>query len=88
VLIDMNLPDGNGIDWIPELREQNPDLAIIVVTGHGDIPAAVEADAEGGGPLPDQAGEHVRGRRLPGKSLELEKMRRKIRNPAEDGEKG
>lgn len=47
VLLDLHLPDGNGLDWIPELREEFPDVAIIVVTGHGDIPQAVEAMRRG-----------------------------------------
>jgi DNA-binding NtrC family response regulator len=47
VLLDLQLPDGNGLDWIPDLREEDPDVAIIVVTGHGDIPQAVEAMRRG-----------------------------------------
>jgi len=47
VLLDLQLPDGNGLDWIPELREEFPDVAVIVVTGHGDIPQAVEAMRRG-----------------------------------------
>lgn len=42
-ILDMNLPDGNGLDWIVELREAYPDLPLIVITGLGDIPTAVEA---------------------------------------------
>ena len=43
VILDLILPDGNGIDWIPELKETCPDIAIVVITGAGDIPVAVEA---------------------------------------------
>jgi DNA-binding NtrC family response regulator len=43
VLLDLNLPDGNGLDWIRTLREEYPDTAIIVITGRGDVPTAVEA---------------------------------------------
>jgi DNA-binding NtrC family response regulator len=46
-ILDMNLPDGNGLDWIPELRQGWPDLPIIVITGLGDIPTAVEAMRRG-----------------------------------------
>jgi DNA-binding NtrC family response regulator len=42
-LVDQLLPDGNGVELIAELRVANPDMAIVVVTGRGDIPAAVEA---------------------------------------------
>jgi DNA-binding NtrC family response regulator len=47
VILDLMLPDGNGIDWIPDLRATVPDIAIIVVTGGGDIPVAVEAMRRG-----------------------------------------
>ena len=47
ILLDLNLPDGNGMDWISELREQQPDIAIVVITGIGDIPSAVEAMRRG-----------------------------------------
>ena len=43
VLLDLILPDGKGIDWIQELREKHPDIAIVVITGHGEIPLVVEA---------------------------------------------
>jgi len=43
VLLDLNLPDGNGLDWIRDLRTEQPEIAIIVITGRGDIPTAVEA---------------------------------------------
>lgn len=47
VLIDQKLPDGNGIDLIAELRSANPDIAIVVITGAGDVPLAVEAMRRG-----------------------------------------
>lgn len=47
VILDLILPDGNGIDWIQELRETCPDIAIVVITGAGDIPVAVEAMRRG-----------------------------------------
>jgi DNA-binding NtrC family response regulator len=43
----MRLPDGNGLDWIAELRDVHPGLVIVVVTGHGDVPLAVEAMRRG-----------------------------------------
>jgi len=47
VLLDLNLPEGNSIDWISELRENYPDLSIVVITGFGDVPTAVEAMRRG-----------------------------------------
>lgn len=47
VLLDLALPDGNGIEWIADLRADRPDLAIVVITGTGDVPSAVEAMRQG-----------------------------------------
>ena len=47
ILLDLKLPDGNGLDWIPQLRENFSELAIIVITGVGEIPVAVEAMRRG-----------------------------------------
>lgn len=47
ILLDLNLPDGNGLDLIPDLRENFPDVSIIVITGIGDIPLAVESMRRG-----------------------------------------
>ena len=48
VLLDLFLPDISGFDVLERTREQRP--VIIMITGHGDIPAAVhamQAGAEG-----------------------------------------
>ncbi|PKP34468.1 MAG: hypothetical protein CVU00_06810 [Bacteroidetes bacterium HGW-Bacteroidetes-17] len=42
-LIDMHLPDGNGLEFLVELREKNINCAIIVLTGSGDEESAVAA---------------------------------------------
>lgn len=47
VILDQKLPDGNGIDWISDLRASHHDIAIIIITGAGDVPLAVEAMQRG-----------------------------------------
>jgi DNA-binding NtrC family response regulator len=47
VLLDLVLPDGKSFDFIQEIRQSNPDTAIVVITGYGDIPLAVEAIQRG-----------------------------------------
>lgn len=36
VLLDLNLPDMNGIDLIPQIKDQYPDTLIIVISGYGE----------------------------------------------------
>lgn len=47
VLLDLNLPDGNGLDYVEELRQANRAMAIVVVTGQDDIAVVVEAMRRG-----------------------------------------
>ena len=47
VIVDQILPDGSGIDLVPELRALSPDIAIVVITGAADVPLAVKAMQEG-----------------------------------------
>lgn len=47
IILDINLPDGNGIDFIQTARTNDPCIPIIVITGEGDIPLAVEAMQRG-----------------------------------------
>ncbi|MFN3976852.1 MAG: sigma-54-dependent transcriptional regulator [Aquificaceae bacterium] len=47
VLLDLWLPDGNGLEYITYLKENLPGSAIIVITGHGKSEHAVRAVKEG-----------------------------------------
>ncbi len=43
VLLDMIMPDMDGIATLKELKKINPDVPIIIVTGYGNVATAVEA---------------------------------------------
>jgi DNA-binding NtrC family response regulator len=43
VITDLRMPDMSGIDRLRRLRELKIDVPVIVITGHGDVPLAVEA---------------------------------------------
>ena len=47
VLLDLKLPDGNGLDWLAELQETLPSATVVIVTASVDIPLAVEAMRRG-----------------------------------------
>ncbi len=47
VLLDMRLPDANGLDLIADLRQRKPGLGIVIVTGYASIDTAVEAIHKG-----------------------------------------
>lgn len=43
VVSDIRMPGINGIDLLRSLKMKRSELPIIIMTGHGDIPLAVEA---------------------------------------------
>jgi len=46
-LLDINLPDMNGLDILDMLRTHRPEITVIIITGQGDIPTAVKAMQHG-----------------------------------------
>jgi FixJ family two-component response regulator len=43
LVLDVHLPDLNGLDLQTSMGSQRPDLPIIFITGYGDIPLTVRA---------------------------------------------
>jgi len=47
VITDVRMPDVSGIELLHRLKEMQVRLPVIVITGHGDVPLAVEAMKSG-----------------------------------------
>ena len=47
LILDVNLPDLNGLDLQQELAKREISPPVIFITGHGDIPMSVKAMKEG-----------------------------------------
>jgi DNA-binding NtrC family response regulator len=43
VILDLHLPDSDGIEVLKRLRELDPNLPVIMLTGHADVKTAVSA---------------------------------------------
>lgn len=43
VIADLQLPDISGLDLLRQIKERDPETEVVVVTGHGSVPTAVEA---------------------------------------------
>lgn len=50
VFLDLNLPDGNGFDLIPKLKEEKPDIEIYIISaydGQAEQDKAMSSGASG-----------------------------------------
>jgi two-component system response regulator FixJ len=47
VITDVRMPEINGLELVRELKGRGVGLPIIMITGHGDVPLAVEAMRSG-----------------------------------------
>ena len=47
IILDLAMPGISGIETLKHIRSENPDLQIIILTGHGSIEKGVEAIKEG-----------------------------------------
>jgi len=47
ILLDLKLPDGDSLDWIPELKKEHSEIIIFIITGMNDVPTAVKAIKDG-----------------------------------------
>ncbi len=43
VLLDQKLPDGDGLAFAAKIRAIDPELPIVLLTGHGSVDLAVDA---------------------------------------------
>ncbi len=46
-LLDLRLPDGNGLDVMEKIKQESPCTQVIIMTGYGTIDLAVEATKKG-----------------------------------------
>jgi DNA-binding NtrC family response regulator len=47
VLLDVRLPDGSGLDLLPEIRESLPGTDVVLLTGYGTVEEAIRAMKQG-----------------------------------------
>jgi CheY-like chemotaxis protein len=47
VLLDMKMPDTNGLELLPIIKKHRPNLPVVMVTGYASIDTAVEAIQRG-----------------------------------------
>jgi len=79
VLLDLRLPDMDGIDVLRALKGRHPETAVIIITGFGQIQSAVEAMKAGATDYLEKPFEHLDKLKLAvARSLEEVRARREI----------
>ncbi len=59
VLLDLRLPDMDGMDVLRTLKSRYPHVAVIIITGYGQIQSAVEAMKSGAADYLEKPFEHL-----------------------------
>ena len=78
VILDITLPDGSGIDFIDSLRLNDPCIPIIVITGAGDIPLAVDAMRRGADNFLTKPVDNAALAEFLGKTLEIGVLKKRL----------
>ena len=47
VLLDLMLPDRNGLELLPEIKAHDPNLPVVVITAYSSVESAIEAMRQG-----------------------------------------
>ncbi len=70
VLLDIDLPDGSGLDFLKEIKKDHPETIVVMVTGSVDVKSTISA-------LRGGAHDFI------GKPIHLEELRVTLRNSVE-----
>jgi two-component system response regulator AtoC len=80
ILLDLRLPDANGLDVLKTLKSRHPDAAVLMVTAFGQVESAVEAMKGGASDYIEKPFEALDKLRLAvARALQEVKARREIR---------
>ncbi len=88
VLLDIDLPDGSGLDVLIEIKEQSPDTVVVMISGNVDIENTVAA-LRGG--AHDFIGKPVRVEELKvtlRNAIETRQLRREVRQARDERKRG
>ena len=53
-VLDLGLPDGNGLDLIPDLRQANPDVGVLILSANLDPAGSEKATGTGADKILDK----------------------------------
>src|SRR5262247_1766307 len=78
VLLDIEMPDMNGIDMLREIRKREHDITVVMITAYGTIERAVRAMKEGAYDFIPKPFEPDHVALIVAKALERERLKREV----------
>lgn len=78
ILCDVKLPDGNGVDFIKEVKTKHPLIEIILLTAYGNIPDGIQAMKNGAFDYITKGDDNDKVIPLLNKAIEKVEMQKKI----------
>jgi two-component system, NtrC family, response regulator AtoC len=78
VLLDIALPDMNGLEMLGEIRKREHDITVVMITAYGTIERAVRAMKQGAYDFIPKPFEPDHIALIVGKALEREKLKREV----------
>jgi two-component system NtrC family response regulator len=78
ILCDVKLPDGNGVDFIKDIKAKHSGIEIILLTAYGNIPDGVMAMKNGAFDYITKGDDNARIIPLLGKAIEKVKLQKRI----------
>ncbi len=86
VLLDLNLGNSSGLDVLRTMREVDPEVLVIIITGYGTVESAVEALKIGAYDYIKKPFKADAIHLIVKLALETQKLRRQVRHLSKDGE--
>src|SRR5262249_45278353 len=80
VLTDLRMADLDGLAVLRRAKEEQPDVEVVVITGHGEVKTAVEAIKEGASHYLQKPVDMTELRAIVGKAGEHQRLQRVNRN--------
>jgi DNA-binding NtrC family response regulator len=77
-LLDLTLPDGSGLELLPNVKSTMPDMPVIVLTASSDVATAVEAMKRGADDYLTKPAEMEKVKLAVKRSLELAELRMEV----------
>jgi DNA-binding NtrC family response regulator len=79
VITDLVMDEMDGLELLSAAKQRDPDIEVIVVTGYGSIPSAIEAVKQGAYHYLEKPFRQVEVQHLVGRALEAVRLRRELK---------